>query len=61
MKPVLRAREHLLGRPIGEKHNGVALGSAMPPRMPTNLIEKGARQKGLKELKVDEEGSRLMF
>jgi hypothetical protein len=47
--------------PIEEKHNGVTLRSTRAPRMPTTLVEKGAGQRGLKELKVEEEGSILMF
>ena len=39
-----KAHEHLPGRPIGEEHSGVALGSARSLRTPINLAERGAGQ-----------------
>jgi hypothetical protein len=56
-----KSHEHLLGRPIREKHSRVALGSIRPPIMPTNIVKEGVGQQGLKELKVGEEGRRSIF
>jgi hypothetical protein len=33
-----------MGRPVGEEHSQEVLGLAMPPRIPKNLVERGAGQ-----------------
>jgi hypothetical protein len=54
------AHENLLGRPVGNEHNVVALGSTRPPRMPTNFIETLDNRR-LEELKAEKSCHRLIL
>jgi hypothetical protein len=54
------AHENLPGRPVGNEHNEVALGSTRLPRMLTNFVETLDNRR-LEELKAEESSNRLIL